>query len=232
MISSRALLIFIMVFSVVASASSIKVGVTETFEGNPVFFISNVTENLVKFSTEFYNTGTIPYKARMRIDVFEEKRIFSGWSKEKPLMPGDRDYFEVFWYSEEAGNFTALLRAYFGNEIIAYDFINLTMGKSTAEDYINISVGRISYDSIEFSLEPDIEAVIIPYDYNPGWIFEQTKDVISYEPTLWVPSDVSVYAVSLDGKYYGKKTFRLDVEENVYDRLAVFLLVLARIFIF
>ena len=232
MIYSRTLIMFILVFSAAASASSIKVGVMEAFEGSPVFFISNVTGNLVKFSTEFYNTGTIPYKARMRIDVFDEKRIFSGWSKEKPLMPGDRDYFEVFWYSEEAGNFTVLLRAYFGNEIVAYDSINLSLGESNAEEAINISVTSMSYDSIGFFLDPDMETVIIPYNYNPGWIFEQSADTVSYEPTVWVPCDVSVYAVSLDGEYYGKKTFRLDVEDSVYEKILSFLLVLTRIFIF
>jgi hypothetical protein len=238
MICSKKIILAVLFFSTVASASMIKVGVRESFGGNDVFFMSNISENLVKFSTEFYNTGTIPYKARIRVDVFDyDKYLFSGWSKEKPLMPGGRDYFEVFWYSEKAGNFTALLKAYFGNEIVNYGYINVTIGKaSAAESTINISAVRMSYDDIALSLNSNAETVIIPYNYPYGWIFEQEitsrhEVTVRYEPSLWVPGDVSFYAVSPDGRHYGKATFRLDVKESVYDKLISILGIIIRTFV-
>lgn len=210
-----------------ASAYSVKIDILESFEGEPVFFMANISENLVEFTTEFYNKGSVPYKARARIDIFDNNSlIFSGWSKEKPLMTGNRDIFRIFWYSENAGNFTALLRVYFGNEIFTYDSINVTINKtSVAEDAIEISVSEMSYSDIKFNIESKSkETVLIPYEYPTGWMFEQAisdnkEVIINYEPSLWLPRSVSVYAVSSDGKYYGKEKFMLDVEENPYDAI-------------
>ena len=95
----KILIIALFFFPVITSAFVLKVGVKESFDGDAVFFLGNVSGNLVKFSSEFYNSGNVPYNARARIDIYEsDVYVFSGWSREKPLMAGDRDYFEIFWF--------------------------------------------------------------------------------------------------------------------------------------
>ena len=222
--SKSSIIIFIVILMSISivSAYSVKIDISESFEGKPLFFNTNISGNLVKFSTEFYNTGNIAYRARMRLDVFDNNSlIFSGWSPEKPLLIGDRNVFDIFWYSEYAGNFTSIPRFYFGNEIVAYDPINISIeDTSDANNSLILSITDISYDEIKIHVESGSEEVIIiPYDYPTGWIFEQnttkgSEAIIKYDPSLWTPKDVSLYAVSLDGKKYGKNTFKLNVKEE------------------
>jgi hypothetical protein len=93
----------------------------------------------------------------------------------------------------------------------------------------------MSYSDIKLGIDSDADKVIlIPCEYPTGWIFEQavTDDkeaVINYEPSLWVPRTVSLYAVSSDGRYYGKKTVMLDVKKDPYSSLVGIIALIFRI---
>ena len=207
-----------------ANALLIEVGISEKLDGEIVHFTYNTSTNLVKFSSEFRNTGSVGYKARMRIDIFGNSSIFTSWSDEKALLPGARKNYESYWYINTSGNFTARLRMYFGNEIYEKEFSFGINQSVVPEDIFEISGFRTYENRVAFRVnagKPLEGAVAIPYNYPKAWVFEQSKvpgsgDVtLFYEPALWRPSDVTIGIVSDDGRYFTSRTFRMDKKIDI-----------------
>jgi hypothetical protein len=228
----------------IAYSSLIEVGINETIKGNVSSITYDNNSNIVKFSIEFYNTGSVGYKDRIKIEIFDnEDLIFSGWSQEKDLMPGERKSFDIYWYNNKTGKYFAKLKSYFGNEILEYKEFEFSIGRSTKpEDNFEIKNFRTYDNFIIFdvdSKEDSHDVVIIPQQYTSGWIFEQkeignlTKNgsklvVMNYYPSLWTPSNVSLAIVSDGGKYYTEGTLEMKKNEGltgaffyVVDRLRI-----------
>lgn len=239
-----ALVLALILILPVAIAGIIEIEVKMKLSGKATITSLQRFNNVVKLVTEFYNTGSVPYKARARLDILNESNlIFSGWSEEKELMPGERKEFEIFWLSSsEAKNLTARIRVYFGNEIFEENrSFNIDYVRSS-ESIFQIKNFRTydNYVRFEVRANQSLEKVIvIPSDYMHGWIFEQVKienftsnkniEVkIPYIPTIWREGKVKINVFTEDGKYYSSQTFELKKEKGplkylhmIYDKLSL-----------
>jgi len=226
-------MLFILLLISIANAQLIKVNIAEVLNGNitSLVYNPNMNTNLFKITTEFFNTGSIGYKARARLDIFSQSNLlYTAWSKEASLIPGVKSSFDMYWYEPNmTGNFSGRLRVYYANEIkeseIRFKIKNFTI----SQDIFEISDLRTYDNYIKFSLKSPqtlSNVIVFPSKYPLGWIFEQTKieklnqnDKISvalpYQPSLWIPNEVTIAVVTEDGKYYSSKTFTLVKEEGL-----------------
>jgi len=212
-------------------STSIDVDISEEIKSKIIYEVENISFNVVKFSTEFYNIGSIDYNARARVFVYDnDKLIFSGWSQERVLMPGDKKTFDIYWYSNYSGNYKFKLRFYFGNEIIESEMKGFQINETlTSEDVFDISNFRTYDNYIVFDIKSkkDVkDVVIIPYKYVPSWIFEQKtldnikKDsiktvLINFYPPAWRPFNITLAIAAENGKYFSQKNFQMKKEEGL-----------------
>jgi len=184
-----------------------------------------INNNIFKLTTELFNRGSIGYKVRERLDVFNQSKVlYTAWSREEPLVPGTRSVFNIYWYEpNKTGNFTGRLRVYYENEIKESEIEFEVKDLSITQDIFEISNFRTYDDYIKFSLKsPQTVKNVIAFvsDHPMGWIFEQAKienldqnDKISvyipYQASLWTPSEIKVSIVTEDGKYYSSKSFTM-----------------------
>jgi hypothetical protein len=213
----------------IANAAVIEIEVAKDLRGNFTSFSYDSSNDIVKFQFEFYNTGSIPYKTRIRIDINDSKNNFVGWSDEKSLMPGDRKNFDIFWYTNSSGNFFVRTRAYYANEIFEQKSI---LEKNTSffpENIFEITDFRTYDNFIIFDLKSQKDAknvVVIPDNFPVGWIFEQKKIdflgkyssktvILPYNPTLWSSQNLTLEIASDNGKYFMQKNFELSKEHGI-----------------
>jgi hypothetical protein len=185
-----------------------------------------------KVNIELFNSGSTGYEARTKLDIFDKDNlIFSGWSYEKDFFPGNRKFYELYWYpANVSGKFKASIAIYFANEINKSKQINFEVKttKKSPENIFEILNFRTYDDEVVFLLRANktVENIIfVPSNYPSGWIFEQNKinklgngeiKIINlkYEPTLWKESDVTISIFTEDGKYYTSKSFTLKRETS------------------
>lgn len=214
-----------------AHAALIEIGITEILDGDISSINYDNSSNVVDLLIEFYNTGSVPYKARIKAEIFNgDDMIFSGWAKENELMPGDKKISNIYWYSGDVGEYFAKLKVYFGNEVKEYKKFSFEVDESVvSEDVFDIENFRTYDDHIIFDVRSteDVEdVIIIPSNYVSGWIFEQEKIgnmtenssklvVLDYYPTLWISSSIDLLVVSDNGRYYTEKTIELKKNEGL-----------------
>ena len=212
-------------------SSLIEVGVPESLKGKINSLVYDNASNIVKFPIEFYNTGSVPYKARIKAEIlYDNETVFNGWSKERELMPGDKKVFDIYWYNKSSGAYLVKLKAYFGNEIMEYGKFELRINRNLEpEDIFEIKNFRTYDDYIIFDVQSKEDLnnlIVMPNKYPLGWIFEQkeitniTKDipktvVINYYPSLWIPSNASLAIAAGKGKYYTEKTLEMKKNEGL-----------------
>jgi hypothetical protein len=221
---------FILLASIAAYSSSIEVGVREILKGSALSITYDNTSSAVRFSTEFYNTGSVGYKARMRLHVlYNDSVVFEGWSQEEEMSPGEKKDYNIYWDAEAPGTYSAEIRAYFGNEMIDYKKFDFNAGNTAVMgDSFAIDQFRTYDDHIVMDVRSNVNStlVVLPSDYTNGWIFEQkdmgvlgenaTKTIsIHYIPTPWSPSSVNLIVMSKDGKYCSEKTFEMKREQGL-----------------
>lgn len=230
----KSFLFFILCFLILTNAafsSLIEVDISEDIKSEIIHEAPIISYNMVNFSTEFYNTGSVPYDARARILVYNEtKLIFSGWSQKEDLMPGDRKTFDIYWYTNSPGKYESKLRVYFGNEIIENEKKEFQVNEPlTPEDVFKIENFRTYDNHVIFDVlsKKDVEnVIIIPSDYVSGWIFEQKaienvkKDLIKtisidYQPTVWKPTSLKIAVVAENGKFYSEKIVEMEKGQGV-----------------
>jgi hypothetical protein len=212
----------------VAYSAVVEVGIAETLEGNISSLNFDVSSNVAKFSIEFYNTGSVPYKARIKTEIFNNSdMVFSGWGQEMDFMSGEKKISDIYWYANNIGDYFAKLKVYFGNDVKEYRKFGFSVSNFVeAEDVFKIKDLRTYDNYIVFDVQSreDVENVIvIPNNYTPGWIFEQEEIgnmsgnsskfvLVNYYPTIWKPSNVSLSIVSSDGRYYTEE--RVEIRKN------------------
>jgi len=224
------LILFILFFSQSVIAAKIEVKVPKDVEGKISSFTYNSSLNLLKFQIEFYNIGSIAYKTRIRIDIFNDSQwLFTGWSVEKSLMPGERKNFEIYWYTNLTNNFTANVRSYFANEISEQKYNVEKNASILPQSVFEIKNFRAYDDYIIFDIvakENSRDVIVIPSDFPFGWIFEQKKIdfinkdvrktvVLQYQPTVWLPENLKLAIVSDEGRYYTGGNFELRKETGI-----------------
>ncbi|MEM3393686.1 MAG: hypothetical protein QXY79_01400 [Candidatus Methanomethylicia archaeon] len=221
--------LFLFLFSI-SRATLIEVDVSKNLEGNTVYFSCDPSKDLMRFYLEFYNTGSVAYRARVRLDIINNsKSIFTTWSNEKILMPGDRKDFEVYLYGNSTGNLTLRSRVYFGNEIEERNFTIEKEYSFLPEDVFEIKNFRTYDDFIVFDIKAKKSAkdvVIIPYDFPMSWIFEQKKVrflneneektvALNYYPDFWNGEKMTLIIASDGGKYKTEKSFEMKKEVGI-----------------
>lgn len=221
----------LLILTKLSLSALIDVDISEDIKSKIIYENNSVSFDVVNFSTEFYNIGSIPYSARTRIFVYNDsKLIFNGWSQEKDLMPGDKKTFNIYWYANSLGRYESKLRFYFGNEIIENEKKEFQVNETLIpEDVFEIYNFR-TYDNyviFDIKSKKDVKnVIIIPSKYISGWIFEQKtiesikKDSIktlkiNYYPTLWKPTTLKLSIVAENGKYYSEKDLEMKKEEGI-----------------
>lgn len=245
------ILFLLIILITIASAQVVEIKVIEVLRGriSSVLYDSTV-DTVLKVTTEFYNIGSAGYRTRIRMDIFdkslnktdlesdlesslESDLLYRGWSKELPMVPGLHENFHIYWYPfNVSGNFTAKIRAYYGDEILESDEIQFEV-KNIPIPEAAFEIKRFrTYDNyIKFDLkstESVTDVIIIPSDYPMGWIVEQTKIesidknyvkrvVIPYEPSLWESTEITINIATEDGKYFTSKSFALERETGILE---------------
>ena len=221
-------------------ALSVNVQVEKNFSGE-FKDITNLSEGgLRKFSFEFFNSGSLPYRAIARLDIFEGRNIVStSWSDYKILNPGERANFELFGYLDHSGNFTPRLRVYFANEIDEKWQPAERFEKSyEPSDIFKIANAVSGKDYVAFDLlSPESsDIIILASDYLPGWIFHQASSKLSanvssrqkvyYEADFFANSRLKINIFSSDGKALSSQYIEVNTEEgslsNIIESLVSF----------
>ena len=226
-------------------AGSVKIGVKMSIKGNISAVFYNVSNGFLTVNQEFFNSGSVAYKTRIRLDVLNSTDVmFTGWSKEETIMPGERKNFEIDWYTPKTENVVVRLIAYYGKEMTQREMKLKIENNQTSEDVIQIKNFRTYDDSVKFQIRsttPLSNVIIIPENYMMGWVFEQKKIenlnanknievTIPYEPSVWLTHDLNIAAVTEDGRYYSIFLFNLKKEEGfqkytnyILDKIDLFL---------
>ena len=199
-----------------------------------------LNNNVMTASYDVFNSGSIAYAARIRFDIFNgSEELTSVWSREYKLNPGQRDTINLYWYEPSETMILAKARLYRAYDIVdlgnvTWEF-NAAQTESVSEVIYNpenvIEIDRIHvYDNkIYFRLtaRDDIKKIIVyPTRYTKGWLFEQTvienivadksrTAFINYDTGAFFEDDITLIAVSHDGRYYGEKTFLLEKESGL-----------------
>ena len=238
------LIIFILLFLPYLSYSQeVKVGVKEILESE----ITSLKYNSLlesgepfKVSFELYNSGSVGYRARVRLDIINQTNLYyTGWSEEKSLWPGSSGYFEVYWYPVNiTGSLEAKVMIYYANNIKELEPIKFKIvGIGNPEKDIEITDFKTYEDRIVVGLKSNKELeniIIVPSGYPYGWIFEQSKiDKISkgeekkvelkYESTIWKETEVMIHVFTEDGKHYTSKSFLMQIEKPNVNILSYFI---------
>lgn len=225
------IILCILILTKISYSTVIDVDISEEIKNKIILETQNISFNIVKFSTEVYNTGSIAYSARARIFIYnKDKLIFNGWSQEKKLMAGDKKMFDIYWYANSPIKYESKLRIYAGNEIFEGEKKEFQVNETLIpEDIFEIMNFRTYDNYVIFDIKSKKDAkdvVIIPYKYVPGWIFEQKtiefikKDSvktisISYYPTVWEPISLKLAIAAENGKCYSEKALEMEKEEGI-----------------
>jgi hypothetical protein len=224
-------LIFLLFFIPIVLAGVVKIGVKMGVKGDISALFHNISNGVLKVNPEFYNTGSVAYKVRVRLDILNSTDIiFTGWSKEETLMPGERKNFEIYWYTSRTENIVAKLRAYYGKETIEREMRYKVENNQSSEDFFQVKFFRTYDDFIKFQMRSNkslSNVLVIPKNYMMGWIFEQKKIenlnanqnievIIPYKADVWFSHDINIDVVTEDGRYYSVFSFNLQKEKDLW----------------
>lgn len=233
-------LLFILMLVPAAFSTSVEVNVIELLNTDIKYIdCCMLNSNVMSASYDVFNSGSVAYAARIRFDIVDEtKKVTSIWSSESLLNPGERDTINMYWYEPEDKTITANARLYRAYDIV--DIGNVTWvfdDASTSSGAIDIEKIRVYDDRIKIKItaENDTGKIIVyPVKYTAGWLFEQNviEDVIAeksrtvymdYDAGVFREAEITLVAVSEDGKFYGEKTFLLKKESGIRKLIGMFM---------
>jgi hypothetical protein len=222
------LAILILLLPSVSYAQVIGVGVSEIMKMEILGLEYNsLIENgePLKVSFEVSNIGSVGYRARIRLDIFNRTNpLQTVWSSEENLPPGVGYHFNVYYPVNYEGKFKARVRVYYANEIEEVKSFDFQVKKTTPPEKSFSITNFMTYkEEVEFNLKSNetLENIlIVPTNCPTGWICEQKKldkireneiNKISlyYSPSLWKESGITINVFMEDGKYDTTETFML-----------------------
>lgn len=214
-------------FSAIANGIKIKINVAEKIDKSEVLLYNSTVNNVFELVDEIYNIGSVAYKTRVRMDVFNaSKLLFTAYSKEVLLNPGAAKTISLYWFSNTTGNYTARIRTYYAGEIGQRNISFRVAGKP----YTNIIQIRNvrTYDKfivVELSTPKELNnIVVVASNYSPSWIFETVKiskakgDVvvkIPYSCPTFTSRNIVINAFTLDGKQFTSKVVKLEKKQGI-----------------
>lgn len=213
-------IIIILLLPSLVYAQIISVGVSEILKTEILGFSYNsLIENgePLNVSFELSNTGSVGYKARVRLDIFNRTTLLQTiWSNEENFPPGKNYRFNVYYPVTSEGKFKAIVRIYYAKEIEEIKSFDFQVKKTIIPENVFSITDLNTYEKeIEFNLMSNKtfdNVLIIPTNCPIGWVCEQKKlDKIKgneinkislfYEPSLWKESGITINIITEDGKY-------------------------------
>ncbi len=244
----KVIILWVMLLTPIAFANIlVEVNIPQSINGNIAYlnFSEEINDKPQKFLLDWENQGSISCRVRVRIDFYNgTSLVYTGWSKEVPLEPGDHSDFEVYFYPKNSGNFTAEIFIYQCNEI--WKATNVTFTASMPQNIIKnaTNISQLTSKTIPFdvraeSTESHVEIkikakedingiIIVPERYPLGWIFEggqvntikenEEKTIsLGYVPSIWKPEEIELNIVTLDGRYHKVERIRLEKRKKGYN---------------
>ena len=207
----------------------IKVGVKEIIKGN-MAYINITSKPFLKIYGIWENVGSLGCEVRMRVDFYNNgELIHTAWSNSEPVWPGGVAELTSYWFYPTKDKLTARIRIYACNEIFEYGTVEIKTEEINPErGILGLKEIRTYEDYIEVKIKSKIKlnnVFIIPKNYPTTWIFESEKiDVlenekwlkIRYEPTIWEENNLTLVAITEDGKFFDEKTFLMK-KERIYN---------------
>ena len=214
------------------SAVDIKIDVLEVADGRIVAPENMSVSGIMELNSEFVNIGSTAYKARAKLDVLKDSDIiFTGWSDEKEIFPGERADFQIYWFIPDTHEeLEGQLSIYHANMIKKYEPIPLSITTAApTDDPFHIYDFRTydEYVRFDFNSVKNAEDVTFFVSNVPvGWVFEQKKVdlvrenrdievILPYKPSIFSPKEITLVAVSDDGAFYTEKQFVMKKEEGL-----------------
>jgi hypothetical protein len=220
-----------------AHALSIAMDVGEQLNADLKTINTSLDNGLYWTSVEFYNSGSIGYRATARLDIFSgETKVFTSWSDTREMAPGKKEYFSLYGYVNQTGNYSLRLRIYFANEILEKWHPASQWNVIPRQSMFmvrNVFSGKDFVD-LEIQADRDINAVILPADYPQGWVFQSSeislkenqtlKQRVFYTSDMPLVKNATIIVSSKDGNYVTTSSFRMmPDDENVITSLVSFL---------
>jgi hypothetical protein len=178
----------------------------------------------LKVSFELSNIGSIGFRARARLDIFNQSNLLeSVWSSEEDFPPSKGYRFNLYYPINSEGKFKARVRIYYANEIEEIKSFDFRVKKIiTPEKVFEITSFTTYEKEIEFILKSNrtLENILIVPFCPRAWVCEQkklgsikanetTKVTLFYEPSLWRESSIKINVFTEDGKYATTENFTM-----------------------
>ncbi len=212
-------------------ASEVDVEVSSTVNGS--FMVSDFQQigSFFYIKVGAHNTGSEAYGARVRADVVNGRNIiFTGWSQEKPVAPGEKKSFTVFGYRLPASNQELMIRIYHGNEIAGIGPIGLNSSVPAARgEAFSIENFRTYDDYMRFDLHSNRslhDIAVFPRGFPGSWIIGQasinsmeangiTEVRLPYETGFFQKRDITIVMATRDGMVYQEQNVSIEREEGI-----------------
>lgn len=224
-------LLLIMALSASAIAASVSVNVNDFVSSELKIMHEEEKSGLLFREFELFNSGSAPYLARIRVSLNNASgEVFSGWTKEGAVMPGERKIFPAYAYAASGGNYTEKIYGHYAHDSFELAGKNITVEAFPhPEAEILISNPRVYAQKITLDVESGTDeknVVVMPYSFPVAWIAGQ-KEIpslrkgravrisIPYESDVFLEKPVSFIAVSGDGRALGKASFLMRPESGI-----------------
>jgi hypothetical protein len=234
-------LLILVIVSQAAYSIPLKINVPEVINGNKAYlqFEQTTNESPQIFLMDWENQGSVSCKARMRVDISNGTTLlYTAWSREVPLEPGDHSELEAYYYPEAPGEYQANISMYFCNTIRNVGNVSFISMPPQESGSVNNMAGS-SLEIKEMNTENYVEltirskeninspVIISPRSYPLGWIFEGAKlegireneeatARLDYVPTIWKPVTIELDISTLDGRYHQTEEIVLTQEQKGY----------------
>jgi len=208
----------------------VNISIEEIMNGRVSSFLFKKINNssVINSFLEFNNIGSIPFRTRVRIDIFGNNGLINTiWSNEKIIRPSEKKNFKIFSYINKTGDYYSEVRVYYGGNILDYKNFSFKMTDAeTPKNIFEIKRLRASDKQIKFSIKSleDCKNIVILFSgYPESWIVEEniigsltknnlTPITINYIPIEWENKKMIVHIFSEDGKYFMTKEIMLERE--------------------
>jgi len=229
-----------------AHATKMGVGIADTLSID--FKTVSVEEkgNVIVVHLGAYNTGSIEYDVRARVDIMSGSNVlFTGWSEIKEFNPGDKKGFVVYGYKPDADNLSIRARVYYGNEIKELEPLYVEKREQTTpKTAFSVSNFRVYDNYIRFDLfsNQSVENVLVlPNNYPVSWIFNQKRIeriekntikevIIPYESKFFHRQRISIIVTTEDGGYYQQWEFGMQRERGIMKYIHLIMDILGSVF--
>ena len=205
----------------ISLAVKIEVGIKEKIDAKIVSIDEKGKNSLKIFEVEVYNTGSVPFKAWLRLDA-EGKSFFSP---KKELKPGERKVFNLVTFFEKAGLHNSTLTLFYGYSTYQKNFMFEIKNVSWNEQ-VDVLSYRVYQDAMVFDLisNSTTKAYAIPYSTSPTFIsfptlidLEKSKVStfkIDYYLQVFYPFKLNLAIVDESGNILCLKEFWIEKQET------------------